>query len=148
MTIKSVRVQCWDADSDQETLVALHTHVHAHTHTQFQPTQSLIKCKTNPDLQGQAISGEEAHTAGITDASPRSQDSAWRACKALDGAFQMLLPFSSALSQASPFHRAKPHTQRPLPLRIWGLFLTVVQAAPPGRLQSQCFPLGAPWGRL
>lgn len=99
-----------NADSDQETLVALHTLCTLmYTHTQFQPTQSLIKRKTNPDLQGQAISGEEAHTAGIIDASPRSHDSAWRSCKALDGAFQMLLPFSSALSQASLLSTGPSH---------------------------------------
>lgn len=74
---------------------------------------------------------------------------AWRAFKALDGVFQMLLPLSrTLLAGLSPFHRAKPHTQRPRPLRIWGLFLTRVQAAPPSRLQSQHFPLGAPRGRL
>ena len=140
-----------NADSDQEPVcVRAHPCIHTQTHTQFQPTQSLIKRTTNPDLQRQAVSGEAAHAAEIIDARPHSHDSASLAClQSTRCVFQMLLPFSRALlAGLSPFHRAKPHTQRPRPLRIGGLFLTRVQAAPPSRLQSQCFPLGAPQGRL
>ena len=54
---------------------------------------------------------------------------------------------AALLAGLSPFHRAKPHTQRPRPLRIWGLFLIGVQAAPPSRQQSQRFPLGGSSGK-
>lgn len=130
-----------NADSDQR--LGHSAHSGTHTQTQLGP-QVLTKHTTNADLQGQAISGEEAHTAVIIDASPRSHDSAWRACKA-SWCHQMLLPFVCSFAGLSlPW--AKPHTQAPSAPEDLGSLPDWDPGRPSRQAAESVLPSGGPFG--